>query len=213
MVSGLLCMGHKIHQPHLRTTRDARAVRTRESLRKAMLRLLDLKPIGKITIQEICELAEVGYTTFFRHYPDTESLLNEIAEWEIGELVRLTLGVSDTQGSWAGCLAVCTYVEQHRKLWSTMLTGGAAGVMREEYLRLARQVTAMYAHPGSWPPADLATTLVVSSYIEVLTWWLRDSRPLKVEEVAEILHDAVLQPWTNIQRTATRRAARRSRPR
>jgi hypothetical protein len=56
-------MVRKIHMPHLKTAQDARAVRTREALRRALLRLLDLKSLEQITIRDICEVADVGYTT------------------------------------------------------------------------------------------------------------------------------------------------------
>ena len=121
-------MAQKIHKPHLSTARDARAVRTRKALRQALLRLLDLKPLEQITIRDISEVARVGYTTFFRHHPTKDSLLNDVAADEMGRLVGLALSVADTTSDTrSASIALCTYVDEHRKLWSTLLTGGAAG--------------------------------------------------------------------------------------
>ena len=201
-------MGHKIHRPHLSTARDARAVRTREALRRALLRLLDLKPLEQITIRDICEVADVGYTTFFRHHPTKESLLNDVAAEQIGRLVGLALQVADTSDTRAASTALCTYVDQHRKLWSTLLTGGAAGAMRDEFIRLSRQIAATRAQPGAWPPPDVATILVASSTIELLSWWLRERKPLTIEQVAEIHERIIITPTVGAGHISIGRAAR-----
>jgi AcrR family transcriptional regulator len=206
-------MAQKIHRPHLSTARDARAVRTRESLRRALLRLLDLKPLDQITIRDVCEVAEVGYTTFFRHHPTKESLLNDVAAEQIGRLVGLSMSVLDTSDTRSASMALCTYVDEHRKLWSTLLTGGAAGAMRDEFMRLSTQIAATRGRPGIWPPADIAITLVVSSTIELLTWWLRDKKPLTIEQVAEIHDRVIITPAVNAEQIAARRPTRRTRTR
>src|SRR5258708_33154227 len=154
-------MGQKIHRPHLSTARDARAVRTREALRRALLQLLDLKPLEQITIRDICEVAHVGYTTFFRHHPTKESLLNDVAADQMGRLVGLAMSVADSSDDTrAASIALCTYVDEHRKLWSTLLTGGAAGAMRDGFMRLSRQNAATRAQPGTRPPARIPPLLV-----------------------------------------------------
>jgi len=206
-------MSQKILRPHLRTARDARAVRTREALRQALLRLLDLKPLEQITIRDICEVADVGYTTFFRHHPTKESLLNEVAAEQMGRLVGLALSVADTSDTRSASIALCTYVDEHRKLWRTLLTGGAAGAMRDEMMRLSRQIAATRAQPGTWPPADIAITLAVSSTIELLSWWLRDRRPLTIEQVAEIHDRVIITPVVKAEQITTRRYARLKRVR
>ena len=206
-------MGQKIHRPHLSTARDARAVRTREALRQALLKLLDTKPLEQITIRDICEVSDVGYTTFFRHHPTKESLLEEVAAGEIGQLVGLSISVLDTSDTRSASVALCTYVDRHRKLWTTLLTGGAAAVMRDEFMRLSLQIAAAREQPGAWPPPDIATALVVSSTIELLTWWLRAKKPLSVQQVAEIHERVIITPAVNVEHISLRQPARRTRAR
>jgi AcrR family transcriptional regulator len=214
-VSGQLwnCMGQKIHKPHLKTAQDARAVRTREALRRALLRLLELKPLEQITIRDICEVADVGYTTFFRHHPTKESLLDDVAAEQIGELVGLTLPLADPSDPHAASVALFTYVDEHRKLWSTLLTGGAERAMRDEFLRLSREIAATRGRPGVWPPADIATILVVSSTIELLSWWLRQRKPWTIEQVAEIHERVIMEPTVNFQMMTPSRVDRRAKSR
>ena len=72
---------------------DARQVRTRKALSGALLALLEEIPFDQVTIREITARAGTGYATFFRHYPDKESLLGDVASQEIASLLSMTLPV------------------------------------------------------------------------------------------------------------------------
>lgn len=187
----------KIYQPHLSTARDARAVRTREALRAALLQLLEIEPFEQITIRHIASAAGIGYTTFFRHHPTKESLLDDLAAVQIGRLIGLTMPRMEIGNTRVASEALFAYVDEQRRLWSTLLTGGAAGALREEFLRIARGIAATMSRPGIWPPAEVAIRLVVSGTLELLAWWLRQSDPVPVREVAEIHDRVVVQPAIN----------------
>jgi AcrR family transcriptional regulator len=206
-------MGHKHYRPYFRTAKDARTVRTREALRTALLKLLELKPLEQITIIDICEVADVGYTTYFRHHQTKESLLDDVAAAQIAHLVALTLPVAESTDMRAAGVALFTYVEEHRKLWSTLLTGGAESAMRNEFLRISREVAATRGRPDHWPPADLSTILVVCSTIELLSWWLRQKTPLSIKQVAEIYEKVIIAPTIHMERIPSRRTARRPKSR
>jgi AcrR family transcriptional regulator len=201
------------YRPHLKTAKDARAVRTREALRNAMLQLLALKPLDKITILDICETAGIGYTTFFRHHPTKESLLDDVAAGEIAHLIGLTVPIAVTEDVHAAGVALFKYVNEHRKLWSALLTGGAEGAMRNEFLRLSRQIAATRAHVNDWPPSDISTILVVSSTVELVSWWLQQKKPSSIEEVATIYERIIIQPHVRGDRIPPERAPRRPRSR
>ncbi len=184
-------MLHKTHRPHLSVAQDARAVRTREALRRALLELLEKKALEEISIRDIAAEAGVSYTTFFRHHTTKEALLDEIAAEQMRRFVELgwpNIEASDTR---AASVALFTYVDEHRQLWSTLLTGGAASALREELLNSARELATQKDLPGSWLPADLAVVFAVSSTIELLAWWLRQEDPLPIEQAAEI-HDRLI---------------------
>jgi AcrR family transcriptional regulator len=188
------------YRPHLKTAKDARAVRTRAALRKALLELLGQQPLDKITILDICQTAGIGYTTFFRHHPTKEALLDEIAAEEIAYLISLTVPIAESEDVHAAGIALFNYVNQQRKLWSALLTGGAAAAMRDEFLRLSRQIAATRTHVNDWPPADISTILVVSSTVELLSWWLQQKKPLSIDEVASIYERIIIQPHVRAER-------------
>lgn len=51
---------------------------TKHLFRKALIELLQDKPLHKITIKEICEQADLNRATFYLHYNDQSDLFNEI---------------------------------------------------------------------------------------------------------------------------------------
>ncbi len=57
---------------------DRRIKRTQKLLQEALISLTLEKGYDEVTIREITDRADVGYTTFFRHYPDKEALLADV---------------------------------------------------------------------------------------------------------------------------------------
>ncbi len=169
-------------------------LRTRKDLCDGLLALLKTKTFEKISVREIVDAAGVGYNTFFRHYPDKEAILEDIAAEEIGQLVSLSVPILDSKDTLSACSAVCSYVAENKKLWKTLLTGGAAAALREEYLRLARDVAESRFHGKDWLPLDVGVVLVISGTFELLAWWLNQKDPLPVENVALIYQRVIVSP-------------------
>lgn len=177
-----------------RTTEDARIVRTRGALHAALLTLLEQKPLDQITIREIAAQAGIGYATFFRHHPSKDALLADIAAEQIRSLVGRTLPLFDTADTRLTCVALCTYVMANRTLWTALLTGGAAGAMREEFIRVSRGVADETHDKREWLPVDLGTIHSSSAIIGILGWWLAQPELLDVDRVAEIIDRLVISP-------------------
>lgn len=57
---------------------DKRVVKTKSNLKKALIQLLAKKSIDDISIVELAEIATINRKTFYLHYQDVNSILNEI---------------------------------------------------------------------------------------------------------------------------------------
>jgi AcrR family transcriptional regulator len=185
---------HISHQSTLSSRTDARVERTRAALRRALLELLEARAVEDITIRDICAQARAGYATFFRHYADKALLLNDLAASEIAALLEHTIPILYASDSRAACVTLCGYVDERRRLWSALLTGGAAGTLRQEFIRQGRRVAAAYPQPESWLPNDLAVTFGVSGVIELLTYWLERPREFTLEQIAGVIDRLVIAP-------------------
>ncbi len=184
-------------QKKSRSSPDARAVRSREAMRAALLHLLENHALEDISIRDVVSEAGVGYATFYRHYSVKEELLDDVAAGEIDRLVELSLPALGTTNSAAASLVLCQYVHDHWSIWSTLLTGGAAAAMKEELLNITREIAAGWKPAKHRLPTDLRRALSTSMIIEILVWWLKQDKPLPVEEVAAIFDEAVISPLVN----------------
>jgi AcrR family transcriptional regulator len=180
--------------------KDARIERTCSDLRTALLLLLENHSFDRITIRGICARAGVGYATYFRHYPDKAALLNDLAAAEVTELLTRALPALFSQDSRAACVALCGYVDGKRELWLALLTGGAAGTLREEFQRQSQQLprtqlpAKLDRQHDSNVPVDLAVAFGVSGVVEILSWWLRHHDSYTLEGIADVLDRLVITP-------------------
>lgn len=62
------------------TKDDRRSRYSRMVIREALFSLLDKKPLNKISVTEICQLADVNRSTFYKYYTDVFDLNDKILE-------------------------------------------------------------------------------------------------------------------------------------
>ena len=65
---------------------DRRVKYTQNVIKETLIDLLAEKEINKITVSEICEIADINRATFYRYYLDVYDLLDHIEEDFIDEL-------------------------------------------------------------------------------------------------------------------------------
>lgn len=178
----------------LSTPTDARRVRTRECLHAALLGLLETTPFEQVTIREIARAAGVSYPTYFRHFPSKEALLHDVAAGQIAELLERALPILFAADSRRSCTTVFEYVSERRILWSILLTGGAANMLKQEFVRQAKSVAERRGAAGGWLPDELRVIFAVSATVEILAWWLQQGSDFAIERMAEILDRLVVAP-------------------
>jgi AcrR family transcriptional regulator len=175
---------------------DARQVRTRKKLLCALLTLLEREPFESITVRAISAEAGIGYATFFRHYSSKEALLDDLAADEISELLGKAMPVFAADETRRACIALFDYVAARRTLWRALLTGGAAPILREQFIEQARRLAAQFGTVAAdaTSPIDLRVTHATSATIELIAWWLRQEEEFAVERIAGILDRLVIAP-------------------
>lgn len=178
------------------STTDARQVRTRAKLLRAMLTLLERGPFEGITVRALAAEAGVGYATFFRHYASKEALLDDLAADEISDLLARAMPLLSTENSRSACVALFAAISPRKTLWRALLTGGAAPLLREQFIAQARKLAAdspAAAEPADCP-LDLRVTFATSATLEIIGWWLRQPDELPLETIAGILDRLAIVP-------------------
>ena len=126
--------------------------------------------------------------------PSKSALLEAVVADEISELIDLSLPPLDPANTRESALALFRHVDRHRALWLALLTGGAAGTIREEFAKAARQRGPTHIRLDAWLPTELGVLYGVAATIEIIAWWLRQGRAVPVEQIAEIHDRLVLTP-------------------
>lgn len=75
---------------------DARTRYTKRQIKEAFFQLLEKEPFPKITVTEICSLAEINRSTFYKHYYDTYDLLQKSEEELLEDLRSVTQSFKGT---------------------------------------------------------------------------------------------------------------------
>ena len=94
---------------------------TKQLLKNSLMGLMHKKPIGKITIKEICESAEINRSTFYLYFTDQYTLLSEI-ENELIDHAQEHLKKIDSNSSSVQYLeALLSYIEENADIFRTLL--------------------------------------------------------------------------------------------
>lgn len=172
---------------------DPRALRSREALKDALLHLVEEYPFEQISIRDITSRAGVSYPVFFRRYETKEELLADIAAEEVQRLLQLTVPIFNAHMQAESLRVFCRYVEDHRLLWTRLLTGGASLVMREEFKRISTEIAHQHERVNPWLPVDLAAPFVASGLFEILAWWLGQPADYPVENIIMMIDTLVIR--------------------
>lgn len=167
---------------------DRRIARTRAGLQHALVALIMKKGYDSITVEDICEAANVGRSTFYLHYASKDALKRSGLEHLRGELVEhQKRALSEPNGTARGflgfSLALFEHASSHRDLYRALAESRGGGValdgIREILSDLVRaDLASVRDDDAQAVPPELAVQYVVGAYMAVLTWWLdRGAKP------------------------------------
>lgn len=169
---------------------DRRVRRTRRALAEALIALTQGRPYEAVTIREIAARADIGYATFFRHYPDKDTLLGDTLDVAIDEVVALLSPALAGDDPAAIGTALFRYARDNAALCRVLLGGRATTLL------LARFGVQGSCAPPSPPgiPAEIAAHHRITASLALLQWWLDAGMPYPPERMGAIYHDLILRP-------------------
>ncbi len=95
---------------------DRRTKYTRNVIRDALMELLNIKPYSKISVTEICRLAEINRGTFYIHYYDVDDVLDDILNQSFSD-VRGTIDHVLCSHKETCTYPLCQKVQDNSALW------------------------------------------------------------------------------------------------
>src|SRR5882724_919932 len=173
---------------------DRRVARTRAMLQQAHISLILKKGYEAITVDDICDAANVGRSTFYAHYTSKDDLRRSGLEHlrrllverqkealaRAGDIRERSLGFS---------LTMFEHARDHLDLYRALVGGRggaiALGTIRQILSDLVRNELAAAATKKSADaiPRELVVQYVVGAFMAVMTWWLDGGAKLPPQRV------------------------------
>ena len=173
---------------------DQRVARTRQRLAAALIDLILEQGYESVTIREIVQRAGVGYATYFRHFPDKESLLLDALDLYLAELVALVRQQPAGDGVRAG-QQLFAFVGSRPQLSRVFLLSASAG-LTDRVIEAGMQSVFAGAMPRADAdiPSELAAFHIASASLALVRWWLAHDMPYDPDTMGAIYDRLVLQP-------------------
>lgn len=172
---------------------DLRVRRTQKLLWEALMALLAEQEFEAISIKDICQLAMVHRTTFYKHYEDKYDLLSKGMR-EIYEALAVEADVPPdaflTKDAPPVFVEFFEHVEKHQRFYSLMLCGDGMskfqGLLRTYLAELCeiRLRKAARGMPATTVPIALLAQFCAGTVISATTWWLEHARPCSPRQMA-----------------------------
>lgn len=124
---------------------DLRVERTRRNIAEAFIKLRSKKPIEKITVKEIADLAYINKATFYHHYKDIYDLSDSIEEDIIKECLS-TIEDPDIIFKENGVKELTVAFLSQIEKTSVIFSGSRAGALSDKIYKNLRQ-RIMEKHP------------------------------------------------------------------
>lgn len=176
---------------------DRRIKRTQKSLQEALISLTLEKGFNLVTIREITDRADVGYATFFRHYPDKEALLAAVLDSMREEFKNLLMPHSIATAPENMGTLLFTYVAENADLCRVLLDSTDTMELLHPVQEMSFQEARMMfpGEPKGSVPIDVAASHLMTSLVMLIRWWLEHDMSYSPEEMGKIAELLIIRPF------------------
>jgi len=167
---------------------DRRVVYTKKILRSSLMKLLEEKPISRISVTELCTAAGINRGTFYSHYRQPEDVLRQIEDDLVDDIEKVLGTENDMKAIHCSMLRM---LELNRSACRVLLgpNGGSDCVQR------VLEISAKYFKNTWQTPLNLSddsvkylSSFIFAGTIQVLKDWLLNDDGHTADEMAEIIN-------------------------
>lgn len=142
---------------------DHRIQKTKNSICSAFIELRSRKPLERITVKELCELAQINKTTFYSHYVDIYDLSEQIESDIVSTVIRNLNNFEDAiNNPFEFVLKLSLEYTAQNALITTIFSGSRREQLPQKILTaIKEQVFAKYPEYADSPEKDIMLTYAV----------------------------------------------------
>ncbi len=168
---------------------DRRVQRTRKALREAMVALILERGWDAVGVQEVCERANVGRSTFYTHFADKEELLVG-GLGDLGQALRVQArAAAGASGRPLGFVrGMIEHVGEQHRLFRAVVGKRSGQAVHQRFRELVIELVSGDLAPlaPAGPRREAAIRYVAGAFLELLVWWVDARTPLPAEELEAI---------------------------
>ena len=194
---------------------DRRVARTQAQLQRAHLSLIAEKGYDAVTVEEICNAATVGRSTFYAHFSSKEDLHRRGLEGLRQELSARQPRDGEPGRTLAFSLPMLEHARAHIDLYRALASSRGGTIAIESIRDVLRDLVRaeLKQRTPDRGAREFAVQYLVGGFLAVLTWWLDDGARSSPEEMdarfQRLAYDG-LAGWLQGEAAAARRPEPRS---
>lgn len=171
---------------------DRRVKYTKMVLRESLIKLLQKKPISRITVKELCDLADINRATFYTHYADQFDLLRKISDEFIADITSYVY--SGLKEGESGLMQMITiifeYIDKNSELCRVLLGMNVDIDIQTYVMQIIKERIVLEWRKKKLvdqSTVDYIYTYVATGCIGVIRKWLYDGDPRTPGEMAALI--------------------------
>jgi AcrR family transcriptional regulator len=160
-------------------------------LQNSLIELMKEKSILRISIKDICDLADVSRSTFYAHYKDQYDLLRQIQEETIIHFEKLLAKYNskeDKKGITRMTEEVLRYIADNNDSIQVLISENGDRNFQQKIFSFGQKYVLTY-FPGKFDEKiqKYISAFVVNGYISLAQQWLKNNLDVPVHEMAKIM--------------------------
>lgn len=171
---------------------DRRTKYTQQIISNTLIDLLEEKELNKITVSEICEIADVNRATFYRYYLDVYDLLEKIQTNFTNELITSYTQENITEYTVSNfAKALLRIFVENKKLVKILFNNKTTTNFLDDVLEVVYQTCKDKWEqdlPGiSQEDIEYASIFLFNGALGVINFWIKNDFDKDVEEISHII--------------------------
>ncbi|HKQ68521.1 MAG TPA: TetR/AcrR family transcriptional regulator [Polyangiaceae bacterium] len=169
---------------------DRRVQRTSQTLQIALVELIIRHGWDKISVQALCEQANVGRSTFYTHFADKDELLMRgFEDLRAGTRALYPPPSPENPKRLAFTRGLIDHANDQVRLFRALIGKRSGQIVQKRFLSLVIDLVGedLAGLAPAGPALEATVRYVAGAFVEVLAWWV-DSRGVSPVEADELFH-------------------------
>lgn len=170
---------------------------SKQMLRDSLTKLLSERSIHKISVREICNLAQINRTTFYKYYGSQYDLLKDMENEVLSQIDRyLSDNNVSVENSLQLIFEIVTFINSNYELCRILLNNNVDSEFPARLINLTRirqLITTCLQTEYSENELEYVFNSIVNAGFSIIKSWINKEKREEPEVIAAILNNTILK--------------------